>query len=105
MKKYLYVFVVLAFVACQPANKEKKSGQDQPANAELVETIVNVGGMHCDMCVNSIEKGVNELEGISFVKANLEDSTAVVKYDASKTDLAHIEAAIEKRGYSIKKGS
>ena len=45
---------------------------------------------------------VNELEGISFVKASLNDSTAIVKFDASKTDLAQIEKAIEKRGYKVK---
>lgn len=100
MKKLLYLFIILAFVSCQSGNKEQ--AEDQTANVELVETTINVGGMHCDMCVNSIEKGVNELDGISFVKANLEDSTAVVKFDASKTDLVKIEKAIEKRGYSVK---
>jgi len=102
MKKILLTFIVLAFVACQSGNSEKTSGQAPETTAELVETTINVGGMHCDMCVASIEKGINELEGISFVKASLEDSTAVVKFDASKTDLIQIEKAIEKRGYSIK---
>ena len=97
--------MILAVVACQSGKKEQTSEKDQPVAVELVETTINVGGMHCDMCVNSIEKGVNELEGISYVKANLEDSTAVVKFDASKTDMAQIEKAIEKRGYSIKKDS
>ena len=100
MKKLLYVFIIVIFVSCQSGTK--KQTNDQTSEIELVETTINVGGMHCDMCVSSIEKGVNELEGISFVKASLEDSTAVVKYDASKTDLAEIEKAIEKRGYSIK---
>ena len=100
MKKLLYLFIILAFASCQPGNKEQAT--EEVATAELVETTINVGGMHCDMCVSSIEKGVNELEGVSFVKASLEDSTTVVKYDVAKTDLAQIEKAIEKRGYSIK---
>jgi copper chaperone CopZ len=54
------------------------------------------------MCVQSIEKGVNQLKGIEFVKANLNDSTAKVKFDVSKTNIAEIEKAIEKRGYSVK---
>ncbi len=102
MKKLVFVIVVFAFVACQSANDNEKSANVESTNVEFVETTINVGGMHCDMCVSSIEKGVNELEGISFVKASLNDSTATVKYDASKTDLAHIQKAIEKRGYSIK---
>lgn len=103
MKKLVFVMVILAFVACQSANNSEQSANVESANVEFVETTINVGGMHCDMCVSSIEKGVNELEGISFVKASLNDSTTTVKYDASKTDLVHIEKAIEKRGYSIKK--
>ena len=102
MKKLVFIFVVFVFAACQSANNDQNSENEESVNIEFVETTINVGGMHCDMCVSSIEKGINELEGISFVKASLNDSTAIVKYDASKTDLAHIEKVIEKRGYSIK---
>ena len=103
MKKLFYLFVMLVFVSCQSGTKSQESNETEIVPVELVETTINVHGMHCDMCVTSIEKGVNELEGISFVKASLADSTTVVKFDASKTDLASIEKAIEKRGYSIKK--
>ncbi len=77
---------------------------EEPAaeSAQIVETTINIGGMHCDMCVTSIEKGVNELDGIITVKASLNDSNAVVSYDAQKLDLAEIEKAIEKRGYAVK---
>ena len=103
MKKLVFIFIVFVFAACQSANSEQNSVKEESVNIEFVETTINVGGMHCDMCVSSIEKGINELEGISFAKASLNDSTAIVKFDASKTDLARIEKAIEKRGYSIKK--
>ncbi len=68
----------------------------------MVEDTFNIGGMHCDMCVTSIEKGVNELAGIDFVKASLEDSTAIVRFDQSKTTRTDIEKAVQKRGYSVK---
>jgi Cu+-exporting ATPase len=102
MKKLLYLFIVLAFASCQSENKGQ-AAEDQAEEAELVEITIHVGGMHCDMCVNSIEKGIAGLEGIRYVKASLEDSTAVVKYDASKTGLDQIEKAVEKRGYAVKK--
>ena len=103
MKKLFYLFVLLAFVSCQTGNKNQQSNDEKAkAPVQVVETTINVGGMHCDMCVKSIEKGVNQLDGIEFVKASLNDSTATVKYDAAKTDLVQIEKAIEKRGYSVK---
>jgi len=104
MKKLFYLFIVLAFVSCNSGNKKTTAEEISTVPAEIVETTINVSGMHCDMCVASIEKGVNELNGIEFVKASLTDSTAFVKFDASKTDLNLIEKAIEKRGYSIKEG-
>lgn len=103
MKKLFYLFVLLIFVSCQSGTKNQENTEPADKPVEIVETTLNVQGMHCDMCVTSIEKGVNELEGIQFVKASLNDSTALVKFDASKTDLVEIEKAIVKRGYSIKK--
>lgn len=103
MKKLFYLIIILAFVSCQTGNKKTPVKKSLTEPVEVVETTINISGMHCDMCVASIEKGVNELDGIEYVKASLNDSTAVVKFDASKTDLAEIEKAVEKRGYKVKR--
>lgn len=102
MKKILYLFVVLAFVSCQSGSKNKTEEKASTESAQVVESTINIGGMHCDMCVASIEKGVNEIDGIVSVEVILADSTAVVSFDESKVELAKIEEAIKKRGYSIK---
>lgn len=102
MKKVFYVVLLLAFVACNNSAKEKQATK-VAAPEKVVEATINISGMHCDMCVASIEKGVKALDGIKQVKASLNDSNAIVNYDESKVKLAQIEKAIEKRGYSIKK--
>ena len=102
MKKLFFLFVVVAFVSCQSGNKNTNAEEPEVETAQLVETTINIGGMHCDMCVSSVGKGINELDGIESVEVSLNDSNAVVKYDAQKVELAQIEKAIEKRGYSIK---
>lgn len=102
MYKVFIFFVLLAFVSCQSGNKSSDEENNPTEPVQVVETTINIGGMTCDMCVASVEKGVNALEGIAEVKVSLSDSNAVVKYDASKVELAEIEKAIEKRGYSIK---
>jgi copper chaperone CopZ len=60
-----------------------------------------VEGMTCTECEQSIAKGVNELAGIDSISANHLDSTAFVRFDASKTDLEKISKAIEGRGYQV----
>lgn len=104
MKKLFFLAIVLAFVSCNSGNKSTNFDKKRTEPVEVVEATINIGGMYCEMCVASIKKGVNELEGIESLKVSLSDSTAIVKFDAAKMDLTRIEKAIEKRGYSIKKG-
>lgn len=101
MKKLLIVLIAIAFVAC--SSGEKKAPESSSKNAEIVEASFNVCGMHCENCVASIKKGVNELEGIENITITLDDSTAVVKYDASQLAISDIEKAVEKRGFKVKK--
>lgn len=104
MKKLFFLAIILVFVSCNSGTKNTNSEPELEAvKPEMLVTTVNIGGMHCEMCVASITKGVNELEGVASVDVNLSDSSAVVSYDASKLDLVEIEKAIEKRGYSVKK--
>ncbi len=102
MKKLFYLLAIIALVSCQSGTKNAKVEEPATEKAQIVETTINIGGMDCDMCVKSVEKGVNELAGIESVAVSLNDSTAVVKYDANTVQLAQIEKAIEKRGYSVK---
>ncbi len=102
MKNIFFLIVVFAIVSCQSGNKNKPDEKSASESVKVVESTINIGGMHCDMCVASIEKGVKELDGVASVAVSLNDSTAVISYEASKVDLAKIEKAIEARGYTIK---
>ena len=104
MKKLFYVIIILAFVSCQSGTKNRTEEKTTIETTQVVESTINIGGMTCDMCVASVEKGVKELNGIVSVAVSLNDSNAVVSYDALKVDKAEIEKAIEARGYSIKTG-
>lgn len=101
MKKLLFILLTAAiFSACQ---SQQKKTDDKQANAsvQLVDVKLRVEGMHCTDCEQSIAKGVNELAGIDSISANHLDSTAFVRFDPSKTDLAQISKAIELRGYHV----
>lgn len=101
MKKLFFILLTAAiFTACQ---SQQKKTDDKQANAsvQFVDVKLRVDGMHCTDCEKSIAKGVNELAGIDSISANHLDSTAFVRYDPSKTDLAQISKAIELRGYHV----
>jgi Cu+-exporting ATPase len=104
MKKLFYLLIILVFASCQSGNKKVQEEKTTIEPVQVVETTINIRGMHCENCVASVEKGVTELEGVVSVVVSLNDSNAVVSYDGSKVELAEIEKAIESRGYSIKQG-
>lgn len=66
----------------------------------MIETL-KVQGMSCGHCVNAVESGVEELEGVSSVAVDLKKGEVAVDYDADKTSLNEIQEAIEEKGYDV----
>ncbi|WP_166242607.1 copper chaperone CopZ [Paenibacillus turpanensis] len=60
---------------------------------------LQVEGMSCNHCVNSIEGALKEL-GASG-KVDLASKSVSVSFDESKVSLAAIKEAIEEQGYDI----
>lgn len=60
---------------------------------------LNVEGMSCGHCVNSIEGALKTL-GASG-KVDLSGGTVAVAYDESKLTLDAIKEAIEEQGYDV----
>ncbi len=100
MKSKLLAFFLLALLyACGGG----KTSQDQTAvPVQLTEITFEVGGMTCEMCVASVEKGIATLAGIDSVKAVLNDSVAFVRFDANQTSEEDIVKAVIGRGYTVK---
>lgn len=101
--RILFSIIVFAFfTSCQQGSNSSQGTSDTQSTVELQEDVLNIGKMHCEMCVASIEKGLASVEGVEFVKVNLDDSTAVVKYDSKKANTDQFKQVIEKRGYILK---
>ncbi|HJS82254.1 MAG TPA: copper ion binding protein, partial [Nitrososphaera sp.] len=63
--------------------------------------LLKVGGMHCAGCVNSIQRRVSSLPGVTAVEVNLANERAVLEYDPSRIQIESIEKAIEEVGYRV----
>ena len=57
---------------------------------------VEVGGMHCEKCVASVNKALSAVPGLSNVSVNLEKNQATFDGDASEDA---IKAAIDAIGF------
>lgn len=63
--------------------------------------IIPIGGMTCASCASSVEKAVNQLDGIDSVKVNIATEKANITYNQNIVQLAEIKKAIEQAGYKV----
>ena len=103
MKQITFLLMLLTVFtfACNQKTTKKEAPQTEIQPAANIEVVYHVEGMTCDDCEQSIQKGVNQLNGIKLVEANHEDSTTRVVYNPTQTDAKQIIAAIKKRGYKV----
>lgn len=62
---------------------------------------LNVLGMSCSHCENSVKKAVGSLEGVSGVTVSLVEKKVTVEYSPEKVDIKAIKEAIEDQGYDV----
>lgn len=62
---------------------------------------LNVSGMTCQGCVASVTRVLKAVPGVSDVVVTLQPGAAKIAYDASRTTLPVLKAAIEDAGYGV----
>ena len=107
MKKIFTILLAIAIsiTACN-TNKKDSSNEKEAAKTEVTpENVVlidmDVNGMTCTGCENTIKSGVSELEGVVSVEASHTDAKTYVKVDTSLTDIDKISETISSKGYEV----
>jgi len=67
----------------------------------MEQITLNVQGMSCGHCVNSIESSVGNLNGVKSVKVHLDNNTVDVEFDSGAVSLEDIKNEIEEQGYDV----
>lgn len=66
----------------------------------MSQVMINVEGMSCSHCVNSVEGALTKLSGVSSAKVNLDDKSVTVEYD-SNVNIDTLKKTIEDQGYDV----
>lgn len=69
----------------------------------MTREIIDVTGMSCGHCENTVRTSVGALSGVNNVSVELKTGKVTVDYDPQKVDLKTIENVIEDKGYEVKK--
>lgn len=64
-------------------------------------TVMNIEGMSCQHCVQSVTDAIKKLQGVSEVDVSLESKTATVKYDESVLSTSDLSTAVENQGFDV----
>ena len=68
-----------------------------------METIqLKIDGMTCGGCVASVTRVVKSVAGVTDARVDLEDGSAEVDFDPSRTGADAIRNAIEGAGYDVR---
>lgn len=58
--------------------------------------------MHCESCENKIKNNLRFEKGVVNIETNIEKQTVTVTYDAKKSNVEKLQAAMKKIGYDTK---
>lgn len=89
---------VLLMISCTGNKQEKPIDMGE---ASFIE--VNIEGMTCTGCEQTIQRRVGKLEGIKSVTATFTDGRAIIEYFPDVVDTLQIKDAITGSGYVVKK--
>ena len=85
-------------VTVQSSLTDKKPAKKQK---ELKEVTFNVH-LHCENCVKKVQENIAFEKGVKGLEVSLEKQTIAVKYDAAKTSVETLKAAIQKLNVPVK---
>jgi copper chaperone len=66
---------------------------------EMKTKQINVDGMSCGHCVETIENAVGQMVGVSQVQVSLENKNVSVDFDENQTSLEDIKGKIVEVGF------
>jgi copper chaperone len=66
--------------------------------------VINVNGMSCDHCVQTITKALMEINGVAGVQVDLEKKVVGVDFEENQTDLKIISNKITEVGFEVEEG-
>jgi len=64
--------------------------------------ILNVTGMHCGGCTNTVTRALKAVGGVSDVMVSLPDGEATVQYDERLASPGQLKSAVEAAGYGVR---
>lgn len=83
-----------------PTSSLQKSPLDIVSQPLTQETMINIDGMTCDSCVQSIESVISKKAGVKSIHVSLANSNGTVEYDPLLTSPETLRKEVEDMGFN-----
>lgn len=107
MRLFLLISLVL-LASCGGASKKAEAEASKEdavtvgsTNVKFTTMELEVDGMTCEGCEQTVEKTVAALPGVKSVAASHVDKNAIIEFEDGKLDVAQVTKAIEGAGYEV----
>lgn len=77
----------------------ERSEKETDSGNNYKTLMLKVSGMHCEGCVQNIQKSLSKIDGLRNVQADFSNGEARMEFDESKVSLEKIRGAIKKVGF------
>lgn len=84
---------------CGGGSKPEKVKKKVLKNPRMGKKVIEIEGMHCAHCKQSVTSALNQLDGV-VAKVNLARKCAVVSYDREVSDSV-LKKAVEDAGFQV----
>ncbi|HPC37029.1 MAG TPA: cation transporter, partial [Candidatus Marinimicrobia bacterium] len=68
-------------------------------NDNINQVIIKIGGMHCAICIKTVEEALGKVAGVRAVNVNLANEKAYLEFDDGHFSIEAAKRAIESAGY------
>ncbi|MCU4173760.1 cation transporter [Carboxylicivirga sp. N1Y90] len=97
----LFVLATVA-VSCQSKKADSSSEVKEAVVVNAVEVVLNVEGMTCEGCENTVEVGLTKLEGVASVEADHTTGLTKIQVDTAMVSKTKLAETVKKFGYAVK---
>ncbi|GAA0442088.1 MAG: copper chaperone CopZ [Bacillota bacterium] len=66
-----------------------------------MQTTIDVKGMSCGHCEQSVKGALENLTGVTTVEVHLNTGKVDITYDDTKVSIADMQEVIEEQGYDV----
>lgn len=101
---FLSIFLSIFLFSCNRVNtvSDEKSNETTSTKTENIKTIkLDVSGMTCEGCENTIESALNKVDGVVSVEASHINAIATISFDSTKLEQVTIAQKINETGYKV----